>query len=116
MNARERRAIEGELVGPLSGLDFNASALHVQSAHNELVTLDTRQKLVELAVRTERFQHELEGAAARQSKTLRFFGTHAVPRRCRLVLHQFFCPNTRNHVVFDAAAGYRTDDHAVIAN
>ena len=77
--------------------------------------LHMRQQFVETAFRLQRFEHQFNRAAAGQAELLRLFGGYAVLRGRGFVLHQLAIAYSEYHVVLDAAAGNRANQHAVIA-
>ena len=109
-------AVKFELIGIYRRLNRRESGFHIQRAFHQFVALNMREQLVDAARGGKRLQHQLQRAAARQTKTRGFFGGHAVLRGRRFVLHQLAIAHAQNHVVFDAAAGNRADHHAVITN
>jgi hypothetical protein len=116
VNALERRPVELEAISRRAGLEIDRAGQHVEPPHDELVPLDAFEQLVEAAPRAERFQHEVECAAARQSRTSRFFGADPVAGGRRFVFGELPGTHAGNHVVFDTSAGHRTGDDAIVTD
>ena len=88
----------------------------VEPAANEMARLDFAQQRAYPGVPGQGLEHELNGAPTGQSKAAGFVRGHAVGHGLARRLRHAQAPRAVDDVVFDAAAGHRADDEAVIAD
>ena len=91
-----------------------ATAGQVQPPLDQFARRQTFEQRIERGRRGERLEHQLHGAAAGQAEATRLLRPHAVAYALRPRRHAL-AAQSRHEVVLDAAAGYRTDRAAVLA-
>ena len=116
MDAAQYFAIKIQQIRPAPGFQRHHARLHIETACNQFVPADDFEQFLQLGFRPYRLQHQLQSAAAGQTKTRRLFGGHPIGNHLRCTAHHLVGLDALNQIILDAAPRNRADNMAVVAN